>query len=136
LPFLNVELPLKAFFILGPLVFLVVHAYVLLHFVLLAGKIGAFHLELQAQIPGDNARTWLRRQLPSNIFVQSLAGPREVRTGIIGFLLRLIIEFSLVVGPIALLILFQLQFLPYHSEWVTWWQRITVVIDLVLLWIL
>ncbi len=33
LPFLNVELPLKAFFVLGPLVFLIVHAYVLLHFV-------------------------------------------------------------------------------------------------------
>src|SRR5690242_2278520 len=48
LPFLNVELPLKAFFIWGPLVFLIVHAYVLLHFVFLAGKIGAFHLELQA----------------------------------------------------------------------------------------
>jgi hypothetical protein len=34
-PFLNVELPLKAFFVLGPLVFLIVHACVLLHFVLL-----------------------------------------------------------------------------------------------------
>src|SRR6266705_2049894 len=43
LPFLNVELPLKAFFALGPLVFLVVHAYVLLHFLLLAGKVVAFH---------------------------------------------------------------------------------------------
>ena len=136
LPFLNVELPLKAFFILGPLVFLIVHAYVLLHFVLLAGKIGAFHLELQAQISSDDARARLRRQLPSNIFVQSLAGPREVRTGIIGFLLRWIIEISLVIGPIALLILFELQFLPYHSEWITRWQRIAVVIDLVLLWIL
>jgi hypothetical protein len=78
LPFLNVELPLKAFFILGPLVFLIVHTYVLLHFVLLAGKIGAFHGELQAQIAGDDARARLRRQLPNNIFVQSLAGPREV----------------------------------------------------------
>jgi uncharacterized protein YjbI with pentapeptide repeats len=136
LPFLNVELPLKAFFILGPLVFLIVHAYVLLHFVLLAGKIGAFHLESQAKISGDDARARLRRQLPSNIFVQSLAGPREVRTGIVGLLLRGIIEISLVAGPIALLILFQLQFLPYHSEWITWWQRIAVVIDLVLLWIL
>src|SRR6202011_2643381 len=105
LPFLNVELPLKAFFILGPLVFLIVHTYVLLHFVLLAGKIGAFHLELQAQISGDNTRARLRRQLPSNIFVQSLAGPREVRLGIIGFLLRRIIEISLVAGPIVLLIL-------------------------------
>ena len=50
LPFLNVELPLKAFFILGPLVFLVVHAYVLLHFLLLAGKVGAFHTELRDQV--------------------------------------------------------------------------------------
>jgi hypothetical protein len=136
LPFLNVELPLKAFYILGPLVFLVVHAYVLLHFVLLAGKIGAFHHELLKQVSGDDARARLRRQLPSNIFVQSLAGPREVRTGIIGFLLRRVIELSLVAGPIALLLLFQLQFLPYHNETITSWQRIAVVIDLALLWIL
>jgi hypothetical protein len=68
--------------------------------------------------------------------VQSLAGPREVRTGIIGCLLRRVIEISLVAGPIALLVLFQLQFLPYHSEWITNWQRIAVVIDLVLLWVL
>jgi hypothetical protein len=136
LPFLNVELPLKAFFVLGPLVFLIVHAYVLLHFVLLAGKVGAFHAELQVQISGDDARARLRRQLPSNIFVQSLAGPREVRTGITGFLLRLIVQISLVAGPIALLVLFQLQFLPYHNEWITSWQRIAVLIDLILLWVL
>jgi hypothetical protein len=95
LPFLNVELPLKAFFALGPLVFLIVHTYVLLHFVLLADKVGAFHAGLQAQIAGDETRARLRRQLPSNTFVQSLAGPREVRTGLTGFLLRLIIQISL-----------------------------------------
>ncbi len=116
LPFLNVELPLKAFFVLGPLVFLVVHAYVLLHFVLLAGKIGAFDAELEAQIADEDAQTRLRRQLPSNIFVQSLAGPHEERNGIIGFLLRLIGQISLVAGPIALLVLFQLQFLPYTTS--------------------
>ena len=136
LPFLNVELPLKAFFVLGPLVFVVVHAYVLLHFVLLAGKIGAFDAELEAQIAGDDVKARLRRQLPSNIFVQSLAGPHEERTGIIGFLLRLIGRISLVAGPIALLVLFQLQFLPYHNEPITMWQRAAVVIDLGLLWIL
>lgn len=89
---------------------------------------------MQTQISGGDARARLRRKLPSNIFVQSLAGPREVRTGIIGFLLRRIIEISLVAGPIALLILFQLQFLPYHNSWITWWQRIAVVLDLLLLW--
>jgi hypothetical protein len=136
LPFLNVELPLEAFFVLGPLIFLIVHSYVLLHFVLLAGKIGAFQTELENQIGHADIKAQLRRQLPSNIFVQSLAGPRDVSEGTIGFLLRLIIRISLVVGPIALLILFQLQFLPYHSEGITNWQRVAVVIDLGLLWLL
>ena len=66
--------------------FLIVHAYVLLHFVLLADKVGAFHSELLAQIDDEDARTRLRRQLPSNIFVQFLAGPHEVRRGVVGFL--------------------------------------------------
>jgi hypothetical protein len=120
LPFLNVELPLKTFFILGWLVFLVIHAYVLLHFLLLAGKVGAFHTELQKQVPEDGEkRAQLRRQLPSNIFVQFLAGPREVREGIVGFLLKSVATISLVAGPIALLVLLQLQFLPYHNPWIT-----------------
>jgi uncharacterized protein YjbI with pentapeptide repeats len=136
LPFLNVELPLKAFFILGPLVFLVIHAYVLLHIVVLAGKIGAFHAELQNQVSGDKRRAQLRRQLPSNIFVQSLAGPRDVREGPVGFFLRSVIQISLVAAPIALLVLFQLRFLPYHSEWITNWHRVAVVIDLGFLWLL
>ena len=134
LPFLNVELPLEAFFVLGPVVFLIVHAYVLLHLAFLADKVGAFNAELEAQIGPGDAKAWLRRQLPSNIFVQYLAGPREVQTRAIRILLWLIIGISLVAGPIALLILFQLKFLPYHSEWITWWQRIVVVLDLVLLW--
>ena len=136
LPFLNVELPLKAFFILGPLVFLVMHAYVLLHFLLLAGKVGAFHIELEKQVPEGQKQAQLRRQLPSNIFVQFLAGPREVREGIVGFLLKAVATISLVAGPIALLVLFQLQFLPYHNPRITWWHRIAMTLDLVLLWLL
>src|SRR5262249_36669907 len=71
----------------------------------------------------------LRRQLPSNIFVQFLAGPPEVREGIVGFLLQSVAWISLVAGPIALLVLFQLQFLPYHSASITWWQRIAILLD-------
>src|SRR3954451_11644338 len=68
LPFLNVELPLIGFFVLGPALFLIVHWYTLLHFVMLAGKVGVFHAELQEQIPDEDTRARLRRQLPSNIF--------------------------------------------------------------------
>jgi hypothetical protein len=72
-------------------------AYVLLHFVLLAGKVGDFDAELKAQIVDEDVRRRLRRQLPSNIFVQFLAGSREVRSGVMGFLLRLIAQISLVI---------------------------------------
>jgi uncharacterized protein YjbI with pentapeptide repeats len=134
LPFLSVELPLVGFFVLGPLLFLIVHAYVLVHFVLLADKVGVFHAELAAQVGDEDVRTRLRRQLPSNIFVQFLAGPREVRTGVIGALLRLIAQISLVVAPLALLVFILFQFLPHHNEPIAWWQRIAVVLDLALLW--
>jgi hypothetical protein len=48
--FLSVDLPLKSFFWLGPLLFLIMHAYVLLHFVMLAGKVHVFDAQLRAQI--------------------------------------------------------------------------------------
>ncbi len=139
LPFLYVDLPLLRFFLVGPLIFLIVHAYVLLHFVLLAGKVGDFDAELKAQIAGEaneELRTRLRRQLPSNIFVQFLAGPREVRRGVLGFMLQLIAWISLAIGPLVLLVFFELQFLPYHNEAISWWQRIAVLADIVLLWML
>ena len=44
LPFLlNIELPLKAFLFLAPILFLVSHAYTLAHFRLLADKARRFH---------------------------------------------------------------------------------------------
>jgi uncharacterized protein YjbI with pentapeptide repeats len=106
------------------------------HFVLLASKAGVFDMQLREQVDDADVRTKLQRQLPINIFVQFLAGPREVREGPMGFLLRLIAWISLVIGPVALLVFFQLQFLPYHDLWITMWQRIAVVIDLALLWLL
>jgi uncharacterized protein YjbI with pentapeptide repeats len=136
LPFLNVDLPLIGFFVLGPGLFLIVHAYVLLHFVLLAGKAGIFHAELDLQIADEETKSRLRRQLPSNIFVQFLAGPIEAREGRVGVMLRLIAQITLLWGPLALLIFFLLKFLPYHHEPITWWQRIAVACDLALLWAL
>lgn len=137
LPFLNVDLPLVSFFTAGPILFLIVHAYVLLHFVLFADKVGVFHSELQTQISDEGVRSQLRRQLPSNIFIQTLAGVRDVRRGVTGSMLRLIAQISLVAAPIALLVLFQIQFLPYHPKPVlALWLRMAVLIDLTLLFLL
>jgi len=101
LPFLtDVPLPLVAFFFLAPIVFIVFHAYTLVHFVMLAAKVGVFDAELRAQL-GDapETREGLRRQLPSNIFVQFLAGPRDIRKGGLGLILKVIAWFSLVNRP-------------------------------------
>jgi hypothetical protein len=137
LPFLNVELPLVAFFFLAPILFIVSHAYTPVHFVMLGAKVGVFDTELRAQL-GDapETRDGLRRQLPSNIFVQFLAGPGDIRKGGLGLILKLIAWLSLVIGPVLLLLLIQAQFLPYHLEWVTWLQRFAVLADVILLWAL
>ena len=137
LPFLNVDLPIVSFFLFGPVLFLIVHTYVLIHLVLFAGKVGIFHSELRAQVTDPKTRAQLRWQLPSNLFVQAIAGAREVRTGATGRLMWVIALISLVVAPVALLVSFQIQFLPYHPRpLIASWLRVSVVVDIVLLWIL
>src|SRR5262245_28828847 len=68
LPFLNIELSLLAFFTLAPFLFVVVHVHTLLHFVMLAAKVGQFDEALKKQLEGANdVQETIRRQLPSNI---------------------------------------------------------------------
>src|SRR5207302_678667 len=40
------------------------------------------------------------------------------------------------IGPVLLLLLIQVQFLPYHLAWVTWVQRLAVLVDVILVWLL
>jgi uncharacterized protein YjbI with pentapeptide repeats len=137
LPFLSIELSLPAFFVLSPIIFLISHSYTLIHFVLLAGKIRLFEYELNRQLPDDHEqRSDMRRLLPSNIFVQMLAGPKEVRSGLFGALLRLIATTTLVISPVLLLILLQVKFLPYHSILIVWIQRFCLLADILLIWLL
>jgi uncharacterized protein YjbI with pentapeptide repeats len=147
LPFLSVDLPLKAFFFLSPLLFLVTYAYTLAHLALLADKAKRFHLRLREKVKtqGEGAgalkhheatkiRDDLRRQLPSNIFVQFLAGPDDIRDSWFGLLLKAIAWTTLVIGPVLLLLLLQIQFLPYHHGPITWTHRLVLLVDLLLVW--
>jgi hypothetical protein len=90
LPFLNIELPLLAFYFVAPILFIIVHAYTLVHLVMLGDKARRFHEALHEQISDDKGlpkeiqernaavRAGLRRQLASNIFVQFL--PARVKS--------------------------------------------------------
>jgi hypothetical protein len=124
LPFLGIELPLVAFFALAPLIFVVVHAYTLVHLVFLTDKARNYDRTIYDQM-GDKdglseeelderkaKRDGLRRQLPSNIFIQFLAGPSDVRESGFGWLLQGIAWITLAVAPALLLLLMQIQFCP------------------------
>jgi uncharacterized protein YjbI with pentapeptide repeats len=148
LPFLGIELPLLAFFLVAPVLFLIAHSYTLVHFAMLGRKSARFHDALYAQFPtartapiteeqdrqNQLAREAIRRQLPSNIFVQFLAGPKDIRAGALGELLKFIAWVTLVFGPLALLLELQIQFLPYHDLVATWAHRGALVVDIGLIW--
>ena len=146
LPFLNIELPLLAFFFIAPILFLVVHAHTLVHLVMLTDKAKHYHQALYDQIGDKNClseeeskkrksiRDGLRRQLPSNIFIQFLVGPGDLRGGSFGWLLRAIAWVTLVIAPVLLLLLTQVQFLPFHSGFISWTHRIVLLLDLGLIW--
>jgi uncharacterized protein YjbI with pentapeptide repeats len=142
-PFLNIELPLLAFFFLAPMLFIVVHAYTLVHLVFLTDKTKRFHQALHDpereinRSPAPEAamrREALQRQLPSNVFIQFLAGPSSLRTGPFGWLLRAIAWVTLVIAPVLLLLTMQVQFLPFHDGFITSTHRVVLLVDLTLVW--
>ncbi len=51
-------------------------------------------------------------------------------------MLKLIALTTLVVSPILLLLLLQIQFLPFHDVTITWAQRIALILDIMVLWLL
>ena len=67
--------------------------------------------------------------MPSNIFVQFLAGPSDVRDSAFGYLLRAITWVTLVIAPVLLLLMMQIQFLPFHGRFIIWTQRVALLAD-------
>jgi hypothetical protein len=137
LPVLNIPLPLLGFYILTPIIFVVFHFYMLLNLVLLARTAKSFEDALERAFPNDGKpREAFRMRIENTLFVQLLVGGRLERQGINANLLSLMTLITLAIAPVALLLMFEVKFLPYHSEWITWLHRALLSIDLVLVWTL
>jgi uncharacterized protein YjbI with pentapeptide repeats len=140
LPLLNVELPLVGFFVVAPLLFVIFHAYLLLNLKLLADNVERYNDLVQSARPVERKdaetedESHFRLLLPNFAFVQLTAGPSAVRHGRMGWLLRLMVWLTVVIGPIALLLLIEFKFLPYHLHWLSWWHRILLACDVLMLW--
>jgi uncharacterized protein YjbI with pentapeptide repeats len=134
LPLLNIDLPLVGFFVVAPTVLVIFHFYVFLQLVGLADKAKDYSALLLDDAPVASDRQYLRQRLDVFPILQFLAGPRAQRTGFRGFSLRLMAWITLVGTPVLILLQGQVTFLPYHREWIVWLQRITVLIDLAVVW--
>jgi hypothetical protein len=134
LPLLGVDLPLFAFYGFAPPLYVVLHLYVLMQLYLLARLLRRFDDDLRAADMIEQDRRRVRDQLDKFVFTQSLIGAPQ--DGIVRLFLRAVVSLSFVVGPVLLLLGFQLRFLPYHSIPVTYVHRVALLLDLVLLLLL
>jgi uncharacterized protein YjbI with pentapeptide repeats len=137
LPVLNIPLPLLGFYILTPIIFVVLHFYMLFYLVLLARTARTFEDALLRAFPEDgDARENFRMRIENTLFVQLLVGGRLERVGINAKLLSLMALITLALAPVALMLMFEVKFLPYHSEAITWLHRGMLALDLALVWTL
>ena len=134
MPLLNVELSLVGFFVVAPMVLIIFHFYICLQLLGLASKAKDYNTLLVDEAPAASDRRYLRQRLDVFPILQFLAGPSDQRTGFRGYSLRLIAWITLVATPVLILLQAQVTFLPYHREWIVWLQRVTVLIDLALIW--
>ena len=133
LPLLNIQVPLLPFYVITPLLYLVFHFYLLMMLALLARTAAEFDKQLRTTLPGEPERERYRAQVGNALFLQLLVGMKGERTGINAFLMGLIVLITIVLAPLATLVLMQMMFLPYHHLRITWWHRVVVVADLVLI---
>jgi hypothetical protein len=130
-------LPLLGFYILTPIIFVVFHFYMLLNLVLLARTAKSFEDALVRAFPDDGEpRENFRMRIENTLFVQLLVGGRLEREGINARLLSWMALITLALAPVALLLMIQIKFLPYHSEAITWLHRGLLALDLALVWTL
>jgi uncharacterized protein YjbI with pentapeptide repeats len=136
LPVLNIDLPFIGFWLLGPMLFVIFHAYVLIQVLLLARTAAAYNEAVDRTIANDTYQSHIRQRLANTLFAQIFAGSPRERLGLLGLVLRLMAWTTLAIAPFLILLTFELKFLPYHSQLVTWVHRLLVAADLFALFLL
>jgi uncharacterized protein YjbI with pentapeptide repeats len=134
MPLLNVALPLVDFFRVAPFLLLIFHAYLLLNLRLMVDNVRRYNEMLSSVQLTPREADNFRLLLTNFPFVQLLSGTTQTRRGYVGGLLLFIVWITVVLAPIVLLVTIQVKFLPYHDWRVTWWHRLIIIADVILLW--
>jgi hypothetical protein len=132
LPIVNIRVELLPFYVIAPLFYFIFHFYLLIVLALLARTIAVFERELRRAFPIGIDQELCRARAGNALFLQLLIGMKDERAGVNGIFLGTIAIFTIILAPLATLILMQMMFLPYHSFRITWWHRGIVAGDLAL----
>jgi uncharacterized protein YjbI with pentapeptide repeats len=141
LPLVGVKVPLVVFFWLAPILYLIVHTYLLLNLKLMSDNVRSWLSRLEATLAmeaQDSERSRLadahKLGLPNFFPVQILAAPTLNQRGFVRWVMATAVKVTVVFGPILLLFLFQAQFLPYHKWQVTALHRVIIFADMLAVW--
>jgi uncharacterized protein YjbI with pentapeptide repeats len=140
LPLLNADLPLVAFFWIAPLLLVVYHGNLLLHLKLMGANAGKYFELVDNCAPNKqpNEAAFLKTkeslflQLPNFMVIQMLIARRLNQRDFMATAIHAAVVLMVVIAPVLVLLLMQLQFMPYHSASVTWVHRGAIFVDIVL----
>lgn len=130
LPVLGIDLPLVGFFLFAPILFVMLHVYVLLQLLLLARTALAYNEAVEHTVAEATDRARIRQRLANTLFAQLLAGSPREREGALGAALAVMAWVTLAIAPLLVLLSFEIRFLAYHSSPVTWVHRLLIAVDL------
>ena len=133
LPLLNLGLPLLGFYGAVPWLFVLLHGNLLLQLYLLARKLFRLDEAIQGLETSEEQEEQRLRLFPF-LFNQLLMPDDNSR--IVRILMKAVVLGTMIVLPVCLLLFAQVQFVRYQSDLITWWQRLAVTADVVLLWVL
>src|SRR5262245_36924631 len=109
----NVDIPLRSFFLYAPALLLLVYLSLLIQHVILTRKYRKFKEAIAPYERETRTEHPARERVHSYVFSQILVGPKP--SPITNFLMRLIVYSTFTILPLITLLYFQIKFLPHHE---------------------
>ena len=128
LPILNANVGIVGFYLLSPVLLLVLHGYFLSSAAILRSRVTLLDELIDGVSAPRSDRDFQRMIGPSGPLIE-IVRPRSRWPR---FLAQALLLGLVVITPLFLLLAIQARFLPYHSATVTWSHRLTVFVDIVL----
>lgn len=133
LPLLGMTVPIAWFCVIAPALVVVLHCQLLLYIKLLTATLVSLD-DCILELPTAALRREQRNLLYPSLVARVLVSAHD--NGELGLLLlRSMVWLTVCALPVALLTGVLVVFLPYHHVGITWFQRLAVLADLGLLWI-